>query len=94
MNGGSRERYRAHLVTPLKLKEVQKAFYDLKRRYRSLRITRLLREKGVIISRKTVAKIMRLNKLRAGRHANIRQPRTRHTLPVAENLLKQDFECS
>ena len=41
----------------IKTEEVQKAFYDLKRRYGSLRITRLLREKGVIISRKTVAKL-------------------------------------
>ena len=47
----------------IKTEEVQKAFYDLKRRYGSLRITRLLREKGVIISRKTVAKIMRLKQI-------------------------------
>ena len=79
----------------IKTEEVQKAFYDLKRRYGSLRITRLLREKGVIISRKTVAKIMRLNKLRA-RAARKYKATTHsaHTLPVAENLLKQDFSAT
>lgn len=79
----------------IKTEEVQKAFYDLKRRYGSLRITRLLREKGVIISRKTVAKIMRLNKFRARAAGKYKATtHSAHTLPVAENLLKQDFSAT
>ncbi len=74
---------------------VEEAFHVVKRRYGSLRIARMLREQGVIISRKTVAKIMRLNKLRA-RAARKYKATTHsaHTLPVAENLLKQDFSAT
>jgi putative transposase len=71
------------------------AFQDLKRRYGSPRITRMLRDQGEKISRKTVAKIMRRHELRAKAARKYKATtNSAHALPVAENLIKQDFCAS
>lgn len=74
---------------------IKKSFQDLKRRYGSPRITRILRNQGEKISRKTVAKIMRQNELRAKAARKYKATtNSAHALPVADNLLKQDFSAS
>jgi putative transposase len=74
---------------------VKNAFEEKKRRYGSPRITKILRAQGEKISRKTVAKIMRRNELRAKAARKYKATtNSAHALPVADNLLKQDFSAS
>jgi putative transposase len=55
----------------------------------------MLRDQGVITSRKTVAKIMQLNHLRAKAARKFKATtNSAHALPVAENRLKQDFSAT
>ena len=61
--------------------------------YGSPRVQRALREQGIRVSRKRVARLMRQHDLR-GRCRQRRVVRTtdsRHTLPVAPNLLERRF---
>ena len=79
----------------IKTEEVQKAFYDLKRRYGSLRITRLLRKRCNNKS-KTVCKNYAIKQIacEGGTRKYKATTHSAHTLPVAENLLKQDFSAT
>jgi putative transposase len=75
--------------------EVRNHFEDRKRREGSPRVWRALRNKGICVSRKTVAKIMRQLGLRAKAARKYKATtRSSHALPVSENILKQDFSAS
>jgi transposase InsO family protein len=61
--------------------------------YGSPRVQAELRERGTLCHRKTVAKVMRAAGIRAKSHRKFRVTTTdsRHSHPVAENVLARDF---
>jgi len=74
-------------------KEIERVFYENKKRYGSPRIFMELKEKGIRCSEKRVAKIMRNNKLVAKRRREWKGKK----LTVKEkkpNLLNQDFKAN
>lgn len=75
--------------------ELRDYFDEQKRREGSPRVWRALRKRGFCVSRKTVAKIMRQLGLRAKAARKYKATtQSGHTLPVAENKLKQDFSAT
>ncbi len=72
-----------------------KAIFDgEKKRSGSPRITRDLRDGGIVVGRHRVARIMRKNGLRAKAARKYKATtNSDHKLPVAPNLLKQNFEA-
>ena len=73
---------------------VKAIFEDEKGRAGSPRITKRLRTEGIRVSRKQVAKIMRDNSLRAKAAKKFKATtNSNHSLPVAPNLLEQNFEA-
>lgn len=82
---------RAELV-----EKIERAHRDSSRRYGSPRVYRELLEQGERVSENTVAKLMRLNRIRA-KIARRFVPNTtdaRHAYPVAENLLNREFKAA
>ena len=76
-----------------KIRQVHQENRDL---YGSPRVYRSLLIDGEVVSRNTVAKLMRQANIRAKRPKRY-VPRTtdsRHSKPVADNLLERDFEAS
>ncbi len=71
--------------------EIEKIFYEHKRRYGSPRVFVELKEKGVCCSEKRVAKIMKNNKLVGRRRKKWRGKRS-ITKEKKPNLLNQDFK--
>lgn len=70
-----------------------KRIFEEKRRVELLRITKRLQQEGRCVGRKQVAKIMRENGWRARAAQKYKTTtNSNHTLPVAQNLLEQNFE--
>jgi transposase InsO family protein len=72
---------------------IQRVHRDSRQTYGSPRVHAALQQQGVVCSRKRVERLMRVQGIR-GLHRRRKQPSTtasRHTLPVAANLLKRDF---
>lgn len=74
--------------------DIKRIFDDEKSRAGSPRVTKRLRAEGQTVSRKRIAIIMRDNMWRAKAAKKFKATtNSRHSLPVAPNLLKQDFEA-
>jgi len=74
---------------------VAEAFAAAKGRSGAIRITNALAKKGIAYHRKTVAKSLRRQGLRAKAARKFKATtQIRHNLPVADNLLAQDFSAS
>jgi transposase InsO family protein len=74
------------------LAEIKRVFEDEKKRPGSPRISRRLQEEGKSASRHRVAKLMKDNGLRAKAAKKYKATtNSNHSLPVAPNLLEQDF---
>lgn len=74
--------------------EIKYIFDKEKARAGSPRITKRLRESGKQVNKKRVAKIMRANGWRAKAARKYKATtNSNHTLPVAPNLLEQNFEA-
>jgi len=75
--------------------KIKELFETEKRRSGSIRITKQLQVDGECVGRNRVAKIMRLNGLRARAAKKFKATtNSNHNLPVAPNLLEQNFEAS
>lgn len=76
--------------------QIHTLYRDSKGRYGSPKITDELRDKGWIVSRPRVARIMRSEGLRSIICKKFRGTTTdsTHHLPVADNLLKRDFHAN
>lgn len=78
------------------IKKIRKAHSENRELYGSPRVHRALLIDGQTVSRNTVAKLMRQEKIRAKSKRKF-VPRTtdsRHSQPVAQNLLDRDFTAS
>lgn len=76
----------------LLLEQINQAFYKSKRTYGSPRITKELNMKGIAVSQKTVAEIMKQNALRSVFKRKFKTTTdSNHNYPVSPNLLKQNF---
>lgn len=74
--------------------EIKKSFDEQKSRAGAKRITLRLREKGVKVGRHRVARIMRKNGWRAKAAKKYKATtNSNHKLPVASNLLQQNFNA-
>ncbi len=72
--------------------EIKKSHTRSKEIYGSPRITEDLRAKGIRCGKNRVAKIMRNNGIVARSRRKFKATtNSKHTLPVAENLLEQNF---
>ena len=70
-------------------------FNDKRSRYGSPRITKELAKRDILVSRKRVSRLMRDNGLRAkGKRKFKHTTDSNHTLPVAPNLLNQQFDVT
>lgn len=75
--------------------QIKEIYYAEKQRVGSPRITIWLKVKGYKVGENRVAKIMRINELRAKGSKKFKATtNSNHKLPVAPNLLEQDFEAS
>jgi len=72
--------------------EIKRIFIEEKSRAGSIRITKRLKADGNIVGKNRVAKIMRENKWRAKAARKFKATtNSNHSLPVAPNLLQQNF---
>lgn len=72
--------------------EIKRIFDEEKSRAGSIRITKRLKSDGKIVGKNRVAKIMRENKWRAKAAKKFKATtNSNHSLPVAPNLLQQNF---
>jgi len=75
--------------------EVKRVFDEEKWRVGAPRITRQLRAEGKVVNRKRVARIMREEGWRAKAAKKFKATtNSKHNLPVAPNLLEQNFQAS
>lgn len=88
-------------LTPLKRllawldAQVRRIFEQHRGRYGAPRITEQLNQEGHAVNRKTVAKSLKKQKLRARAAKKFKATtNSNHNLPVAPNLLKQDFTAT
>jgi transposase InsO family protein len=73
-------------------KRIRKIYYDSKKTYGSPRITIALRNEGIIISRRRVAKLMKKQNLQSIiRKKYVVTTDSKHNYPVVENKLNRDF---
>lgn len=71
---------------------IRKIYYDSKKTYGSPRITMALRNEGIIISRRRVAKLMKKQNLQSIiRKKYVVTTDSKHNYPVVENKLNRDF---
>lgn len=75
--------------------KIEVIFNGERQRAGSIRITKKLQSDGEIVGRNRVARIMRINGMRArGRKKFKATTNSNHKLPVAPNLLEQNFEAA
>jgi putative transposase len=74
---------------------IETIFSAKKKRYGAVRITRELRTRGMCVSTKRTARLMRQRGLRASQpRRRVQTTDSRHDHPIAENLLERDFTAS
>jgi putative transposase len=78
------------------LVEIQTAFKRSQQTYGSPRISKALKKQGIVCNRKRVARLMRENALISAHHKKFCPQTTNsaHDLPIAQNLLQQDFSST
>lgn len=82
------------LANAMLAREIKDIFEDEKGRAGAPRITEELRERGKSVGHNRVARIMRKDELRAKAAKRFKATtNSKHNLPVAPNLLEQDFEA-
>lgn len=71
-------------------------FFDVKQRYGSPKITKLLRKEGWNVSERLVGKLMGENNLRAcvSKKFRVNTTDSNHSNPIAPNVLNQQFETT
>ena len=75
------------------LTEIKTIYAESKGRYGSPRVHRTLRDRGIRCGEKRVARLMRAHCIEARRPRRFRATTdSKHTLPVAENVLDRQFE--
>ena len=75
--------------------EILAAWEQGRQRYGSPRITRILRQKGLVVSFKRVARLMREIGIQAKPKKRWKvTTQSKHRLPIAENLLARNFEAA
>lgn len=76
--------------------QIRQVYQQHRGRYGAPRITDQLHDQGVAVNRKTVARLMQKQRIRSvmARGFVPQTTDSRHSLPVAANLLQQDFACS
>lgn len=75
--------------------QVHRIFEQHRGRYGAPRITKQLNQEGHMVDRKTVAKSLRRQKLRAKAAKKFKATtNSNHNLPIAPNLLNQDFSAT
>jgi len=73
-------------------KQIETMFFKEKRRVGYRRIAKRLKKEGVYVSRNRVARVMKIHGLRARSARKFKATtNSNHVLPVAPNLLEQDF---
>ena len=76
------------------MRQIQTIFAESRRTYGSPRVQAALKALGIRTARKRVARLMRHAQLRARvRHRSVRTTDSRHTDPIAPNLLARTFEA-
>lgn len=74
--------------------KIELLFLKEKRRYGCRRIAKRLKNEGIIVSYNHVARLMRAKGLRAKAARKFKATtNSNHSLPVAPNLLEQNFEA-
>lgn len=77
------------------LMEIKESYRKSKGSYGSPRIADALRDKGLCCGKNRVARIMKVNGIKAKAAKKFKATtNSKHNLPVAENLLKQDFTAA
>jgi transposase InsO family protein len=77
------------------LSEIKRIHEESRGNYGSPRITKELRNNGIVVNKKTVAELMRNNGIQAKHKKKFKATtNSNHNLPVAKNRLKRDFETS
>ena len=77
------------------LEKIRDLFQKEKSRAGAVRIAKRMKEEGINASRHRVARLMRIDGLRAKAAKKFKATtNSHHKLPVAENLLQQDFSAS
>ncbi|MNE08910.1 IS2 transposase TnpB [compost metagenome] len=78
------------------LQRITYHFKDSKKRYGSPKITKLLQKEGYIVSERTVGKYMQELGLRScvAKRFRVKTTDSNHDLPIAPNLLNQDFKTA
>ncbi len=99
--GVSRSGYYVWLVRPESVRSVanrqllpliRQAYLKSRRTYGSPRVTDELRDQGMVCNEKRVARLMRLNEIRPKTVKKFKATTdSKHSLPVAPNLLGRDF---
>ena len=75
--------------------EIVLAWEEGRQRYGSPRITRVLRQKGFVVSQKRVARLMRESGVKTKPKKRWKvTTQSNHRLPIAENLLARNFEAT
>jgi transposase InsO family protein len=76
------------------MRQIQTIFVESRRTYGSPRVQAALKAQGIRTARKRVARLMRHAQLRARvRRRSVRTTDSRHTDPIAPNLLARTFEA-
>lgn len=79
-------------ISPCAFGFVRSAFQESNETYGSPRMTVELRDRGLAVGRRRIARLMRENAMSAKQKRRFkRTTESRHTLPVASNILDQDF---
>ncbi|MED0671622.1 IS3 family transposase [Aneurinibacillus aneurinilyticus] len=74
--------------------QIHRAFLASRRLYGSPKITQILRQKGVQVSEKTVARVMKELGLKSRTVKKYKAtPHSKHNLPVHDNVLAQKFSA-
>jgi len=78
------------------LQRITHHFKDSQRRYGSPKITKLLQKEGYTVSERTVGKYMQERGLRScvAKRFRVKTTDSNHDLPIAPNLLNQDFKTA
>lgn len=78
----------------LLLAEIKKSYEDSDKTYGSPRVFDDLKEQGLVCSKKRVARLMRENRLVSVHKKKFRvTTNSKHSYPVAKNILNRDFEA-